>query len=263
MNGSSTTKTDCMQYDLEIGDIAKEVNEKSAVAKEQLEVTEDTSNTSEAEGSLQSVMMNRKNIFATLILIMGACASGAFLAIGIVNAKQNQTTAFDRMAEDFVVKLQGAFNDYEIFGLWLHESCRVKGTSTSTNNVLGICSRQAFRELYEYILSVGLDFQSAQFMPYVPHDKRLAMEAEAREFYEDKYPHVEYRGVVGLFINEEGVKVLPQDEHEFYWPVHYIGECDIVRGTYSIRELTLHPQPLDSGPMVTMIRTHCRQRSSN
>ena len=177
--------------------------------------------------SANSLAQHYKIVFCVLIFLVGACASAAFLAIGILNAQEDKTDEFDRMASEFVVKLQDAFQDYELFGLWIHESCRSRphswtdttrtaATNNSdstavTNNVLGICSREEFRELYEYILSVGVDFQSAQFMPHVRAYQRAAMEAESRGYYGQNFPHVEYRGIVGLFPKEGGgLTVLPQ-----------------------------------------------------
>lgn len=189
-------------------------------------------------GRSGSFFLQRKIVFAALIFVVGAFASGAFLAIGIMYAKNEQASEFERLADDSVVNLQAAFKDYELFGLWIHESCREKGEAYK--NVLGICTRQDFRELYEYIRSVGLDFQSAQFMPYVPHDKREAVEAEARVYYQSRYDHVNYRGIVGLFFDEEGALVLPQDNKEFYWPVHYV---EPVMGNEAAIELDIYSSP--------------------
>lgn len=185
---------------------------------------------------------HRKTIFAVLIFLMGACAAGAFLYNGIVNAQQVQTAEFDQLASEFIVQLENAFKDYELFGLWIKESCRKKSrTSGETSTPLGICSRQDFRELYEYIESAGLEFQSAQYMPYVPRDKRSSVEAEAQAYYEAQYPHVNYRGIVGLFPKDGGgLKVEPQEERDFYWPVHYI---EPVLGNEAAIELDLYSSP--------------------
>ncbi|CAB9527207.1 sensor kinase/phosphatase LuxQ [Seminavis robusta] len=185
----------------------------------------------------------RSIIFAFLIFLVGAGASAAFLSIGILHAKQDQANQFDQLTSEFVVKLQDAFHDYELFGLWIVESCRAREGVSARNgssNVLGICSRQDFRELYIHIRRVGLEFQSAQFMPRVSRDEREAVEASSRSFYKDKYPHVNYRGVVGLFIDDEGVKVEPQDERDFYWPVHYV---EPVVGNEAAIELDLYSSP--------------------
>jgi hypothetical protein len=153
--------------DVESGEISKEGMEEMTPDEDGEAREVNSVGSSETERTLTSfTLRNRKIIFASLILIVGACASAAFLAIGILNAKASQADEFDKLTDEFVVKLQGAFNDYELFGRWIHESCRERGRE---GNLLGICNRQEFHELYEYILSAGPDFQSAQFMPYVPH----------------------------------------------------------------------------------------------
>lgn len=205
----------------------------------QSSANDDTSTSSTSTNNNNHMVYQRKVIFALLIFVVGAAASVAFLSTGIVTAKQDQSDQFSRMASEFVVKLQDAFQDYEMFGLWIHESCRSRGTAESarnpSENTLGICSRQDFKDIYEYIYSVGLDFKSVQFMPLVKRDQREAVEADARAYYEENYPQVGYRGIVGLFPKEGGgLTVLPQEEEDFYWPVHYVGKYKRIQSSANV-----------------------------
>lgn len=194
--------------------------------KRVMDTTDDVSESMDSGNSngKQPVAQHWKTIFALLILLVGACARVAFLSTGFLHAKDNQVDEFDRLADNFAVELVHAFKDYELFGLWIHESCRSRGKAKAGRmEPLGTCSRQDFRELYEHIRSVGLEFQSAQFIPYVRHEDREAVEAEAEAFYEEYYPTINYTGIGGLFPRDgRGLVVLPQEEKEFYWPVHYI-----------------------------------------
>ena len=94
----------------------------------------------------------RVGVFALLIFLVGACASAAFLSIGLTSAYDEKEAQFDRHASEMTTKILDAWSDYELFGLWVHETCRRRAT---VNTTLNICSRQDFHELYEYINSVG------------------------------------------------------------------------------------------------------------
>eukprot|EP00980_Cylindrotheca_fusiformis_P016025 scaffold4715_cov115-Cylindrotheca_fusiformis.AAC.9 len=208
----------------------------------------DGSNTATFPGTSTRQTKQRNMIFALLIFLVGAAASVAYLTRGIIDAKDEQSDQFHSLAAEFVIKLQDVFEDYRLFGLWIHESCRSRGFAETGNsgrnasqNVLGICSRQEFREIHEYITSVGLDFQSIQFMPLVKQEQRDAVEAEARSFYEEEFPDVTYRGIVGFFPNGEGgLEMQPQREEEMYWPVHYI---EPVVGNERAIDLDLYTSP--------------------
>jgi hypothetical protein len=65
------------------------------------------------------------------------------------------------------------------------------------------------------------DFQAAQFDPNITRDERAGAEAEARAFYAQHYPHVEYRGFVG-FETANSTTLEPRSEQDFYFPIHYM-----------------------------------------
>src|SRR3569832_479797 len=110
-------------------------------------------------------------VVAGLVIILGAGTAAAFFALGISSAKQDQEESFGRSETDLVKKIQGAWEDYMNAASWMHGRSRDKNFT-----------REEFRELYEYLVDGGLDFQAAQYDPYVPHDRRPAYEAEAREY---------------------------------------------------------------------------------
>ena len=232
---------------------------------------------------------NHKCIFAILIVFVGAAASSAFVSLGITSSNNEQQLLFGTSATQFAHSLEESFHDYELFGLWIHESCRsspyrttsnydrgmvpppmvsgsdsegaatttttgtVSATATASNTTalsndtstrsssLGLCSRKEFRELYEYVKSVGLNFQSAQFMPNVTHAQRAAIEEDSEMYYQQYYPHVNYRGITGLFPKAVedggGVTIQPQMEQSFYFPVHYV---EPVIGNEAAIELDLY-----------------------
>lgn len=129
---------------------------------------------------------------------------------------------------------EDAWGEYELFGLWLHAACRsspdriIQGQApTASSSNLGICSRDEFRDVYEYIVSFGVEFKVAQLIPFVSAEARIGLESEAREFYAERYPQINYTGLVVRTLDEEGnIVVRPQSEKPFYWPVHYLEPID-------------------------------------
>jgi len=148
-----------------------------------------------------------------LILMLGMIVSGAFLGVGLSAAFQSQNEAFDRNAVDIVNKISNAWNDYVNAAGVIHGRCRSREFT-----------RTDFRELYETLTGGGLAFQAAQFDPNITRDQRASYEQEAREFYAQYYPHVNYRGIVG-FETENSTNLEPRSQQDFYFPIHYMGTC--------------------------------------
>ena len=176
-----------------------------------------SSSSSSSTASQHNPVGHKRLVFSFFIFLVGACAGGAFFLVGFRSAEDEQALLFDTHASKFAKSFQDAWDDYEVFGLWIHESCRPTyehNGPTIEEEDLRICSRTKFRELYEYIISRGLEFQSAQFMPNVTHAQRAEVEESSRTFYNQSYPHVNYRGFVGFFRDDEtgSVSVLPQEE---------------------------------------------------
>ena len=146
----------------------------------------------------------------SFILILGLGVSGAFWGLGISSAIKAQAEAFDRNAIDVVNKIGSSWSDYVNAAAIIHGRCRTR-----------TFSRADFRDLYEYLIGGGLDFQAAQFDPNITREEREYYEEEARQFYAENYPHVEYRGIIG-FEYANSTTLEPRSEQDFYFPIHYM-----------------------------------------
>ncbi|CAB9514998.1 respiration control sensor protein ArcB [Seminavis robusta] len=144
------------------------------------------------------------------ILVLGLAVSGAFLGLGISSALRAQEEAFDRNAVDLVNKISTSWSDYVNAAAILHGRCRGR-----------TFSRQDFREVYEYLTGGGLQFQAAQFDPNITHQDRAYYEQEAREFYAQYYPHIDYRGIIG-FNYDNSTTLDPRNNASYYFPIHYM-----------------------------------------
>jgi len=158
---------------------------------------------------LSFAVSSSKNVWFTIIFVvcLGAATSAAFLAVGIQAENEVQDDEFARSALDLVKKIESAWEDYVTAAAWIHGQCRDR-----------TFTRRDFREMYEYLLSGGLDFQAAQFDPNVTHDEREQYEQEAREFYAEKYPHVQYQGFMGINY-ENSTEVEQRHDASFYFPI--------------------------------------------
>jgi len=166
----------------------------------------------DGESVNSSVQVRRRSnmIIMTLIIFLGIATCGAFLAVGITSAMQDQRNQFNRHADDLVSRIHKALEDYVTAAAWIHDRCRDRNFT-----------RTDFLQLYEYLIDSGLDFQAAQFDPNITNAERPAAEAEARKYYEANYPSVKYRGFVG-FNYANSTTLEPRMEAPFYFPVHYM-----------------------------------------
>lgn len=172
-----------------------------------------------------------KRLLTVFILLFGLGASSAFLALGIVTYNHDSNRDFNKQAEELAFTVSSVFREYELFGQWIVQSCvksYVKTTDVSIQDDvaarLGFCTRDEFRNIYDNIAAVGLDFQSAQLLPKVELDEREAIESEAQEYYLENYGTVDYKGITETTTDPEtGAQVLvPRTEQPFYFPVHYV-----------------------------------------
>ena len=156
-----------------------------------------------------SVVIERKSLWliTLLIVVMGVATSSAFLIVGVRSANSAQEDEFERSAQDLVQKIQSAWNDYVTAASWIHGRCRDREFD-----------RKEFREIYEYLVAGGLDFQAAQFDPNITHAEREFYEEEARAFYAENYPHIEYRGIIG-FNYDNSTTLDPRNDAPFYLPI--------------------------------------------
>lgn len=160
--------------------------------------------------SIKETVRNRPGLVVFLIMILGLGASTAFIAVGLGGAKQEQNDKFAANAVDITRSIEQQFDRYVTAAMYVHHYCRHR-----------TFSRQDFRDLYESLIEDGLDFKAMQFDPNVTRDERAGYEAEAREYYAQNYPHVNYRGFLGF---DDGLEngLVPTGESDFYFPIHYM-----------------------------------------
>ena len=144
------------------------------------------------------------------ILVIGLAVTAAFLVVGISSAVDAQNVQFERSALDLINKISGSWKDYEHATLVIHNRCRDRNFT-----------RAQFRDLYEYLIAEGLQFQAAQFEPNITHAERVAAEQEAREYFAQNYKHIDYQGIVGFNVGNE-TSPQPRWDAPFYFPIHYM-----------------------------------------
>ena len=177
---------------------------------------------------------SHKGIFTAVILLLGAAASAAFLCIGIISSMQEDKEQFEHEAEELAHSIKAAMQEYDLFGLWVHQACFRRAQrnpaipiTTDLAGHLGLCTRQEFADLYVHLNSRGangLKFQSVQFMPQIYHYERQALEQEAAAYYAKHYPDYEYLGITDPQFNAttNQLMLLPRSNATVYWPVHYV-----------------------------------------
>lgn len=125
-------------------------------------------------------ILDRTLIFSILIFLIGLGVSAAFLGLGLRGADSDKRLLFERQASEIIKAIEGTWNDFEIAGLWIHENCRSSADQKDTNLPRGICSREDFLELFEYLLSTELEFEAIAWVPNVTHVDRAIMEEASR-----------------------------------------------------------------------------------
>ena len=172
---------------------------------------------------------NNKWITVGIIVFIGAAASAAFFSLGISGAKNESNKQFTQRATELTFAIQSAAHDYQLFGLWIHESCHKSFNVTDvpleedTAAHLGFCSRDEFRRLHEYIVSAGVEVQAIEYVPNITHSARATVEAEAKSFYQENYPHFDYQGFKRVVPDAEpGLRIKEEKELDFYFTLHYV-----------------------------------------
>jgi signal transduction histidine kinase len=149
-----------------------------------------------------------------LIIVFGLVACACFIVFGVTAANNDQRQQFQRVADEFISHIEAAFEEYRAAGLWIHQACHNRNIS-----------RVEYGELYEHLTSHGLDVLGANMVFNITDDEREAMEQEARQFYGEFYPELEYNGIVGLEpdnSSDTGYSVQPRSQQPFYYAVHLI-----------------------------------------
>jgi hypothetical protein len=192
----------------------------------------------------------RRVLFSMMILLVGCGAGGAFYGLGISQANKSEAIFFQRKASDVVQSILEAWSDYELYGLWIHESCRPK--SSRINGT--ICTREEFSQLVEYINSKGLKYQALEFMRNTSHDDRQQLEESSRQFYAQNYPNINYTGMTGFVPSQDGSSLTlgPQPPAPYYFPVHYI---EPIAGNERAIDLNTYSNPINKRIIDTAVET--------
>lgn len=192
-------------------------------------VTSESSQVERSKSGKQRNFFHDKIRFTTLILLLGAAVSGAFIALGVVNAKHSSEQDFKKRASDIVFQVKASWNDYVLFTKWVRESCQkpfvrdhnvIMGEDPS--HAFGYCTYEEFDKIYEYVLSEGLTFQALQYVPNVTDAQRPYIEAYANKYFDKYYP--------GQVSNREFMQFVPDpapgqppfepsDHRPFYFPL--------------------------------------------
>ncbi|KAG7354541.1 PAS domain containing protein [Nitzschia inconspicua] len=143
------------------------------------------------------------------VLILGTATASAFVAIGIKGSRESIQLEFTRSARTSVATMKDTFEKYVNAVALIHARCRHRDFT-----------RREFRELYEYMIASELHFKAMQFSPNVTHAKRAEVEEEARVFYAEHYPHIDYQGIRGF--NGNDTTLSPRWNQSFYFPIHYM-----------------------------------------
>ena len=216
--------------------------------EESASVSNRSNSSSPSVNQMLLLVHHRRLWLAAGIVMIGAIAGTALLVTGVVAAQQDQTNAFDRLATEITTSIEDAWQDYEMVGLWIHESCGSRRSSSSSslaNNSttlgLDICTREEFHKLYRYIQSHGIEFSVMNFLPNVTHAQRAALEEESRSYLASHYPDTisNYQGITGLFINQttgQNSRTV-QPPEPYYFPVHYL---EPVEGNVAALDLNIY-----------------------
>lgn len=167
------------------------------------------------DASRELLLLKRKTFLcAAVVLLLAIAGAVTFMVLGVRSAEIAAGSNFEMRANELALSIESTWKDYEHATLSIHNYCRRERNTT----------RKEFRELYEYLLAGGLEFESAQCSPNVTHAERPAYEEEARLFYKENYPSINYTGIIGFVPdNVTGeLMVLPSPERPFYFPVHYL-----------------------------------------
>jgi signal transduction histidine kinase/CheY-like chemotaxis protein len=170
-----------------------------------------------------------KWIIIGLIACIGAGASAAFISLGILGVKNDNVEEFRQRSTELTFDIQSAAHDYELLGLWIHESCHKSFNTTEVPLEedhaahFGFCSRDEFKRLYDYVVKSEIKVQAIQYVPNITHAARATVEAQAKAYYEKNYPHYDYDGFKRVVpAAESGLRIKEEKELDFYMTLHYI-----------------------------------------
>jgi hypothetical protein len=174
------TNGDTAESTNNISDSSRKCPSTAATKKRTTAIFSDYSQVRHSTGTPQPNSADRAMAFSILIALIGVGVSAAFFGLGLRGAENDKTLQFESQASKIIKAVEGKWNDFEVAGLWIHEACRSSANQKDTHLARGICSREDFLELYEYLVSTGLDFQAIAWVPNVTHVDRIILEDESR-----------------------------------------------------------------------------------
>lgn len=170
--------------------------------------------------------LDRTAGFAILITLIGAGVSSAFLALGLSGAQRDQDLQFHRQASEVVLGVKTSWESYVGAALWIHEACRSTADQSTTIGIsTKICSREDFKELYEYLLAEeDLTLAAIGFAPWLERDDRAAAQQEATDYYSQNYPGIPYFGFTGFetMPGSNETVIWLRSEQQQYLPIQYL-----------------------------------------
>ena len=163
------------------------------------------------------VVKQRAFLTSAVLILLSVAGCTAFVVSGLNQARAVAEETFERRAIELVQLIESTWRDYEYATLSAHNYCR------RTRNT----SREEFRDFYLYLLGGGLKFESVQCSPNVTHAQRPVLEENARAFYSQYYPTIDYQGIIGFIpdpnsTNPNDLIVVPSPDLHFYFTVHYL-----------------------------------------
>lgn len=130
-------------------------------------------------------------LISLLIVLAGLVIGASVLGLEIHDQIQTQSDRFHTVAGEAFLKFESAMDDYKVSGLWLHQACHNRNMSF-----------EAFRELYQYVTSTGLEFQGVSCAFNVNADERPILEEQSTTYLAKKYPNFNYTGFTGCVTEE-------------------------------------------------------------
>ena len=159
-------------------------------------------------------------LIVAFIMLVGVSASAAILGFGLPSSENDERREFNRIADDLQQQFDTAIHDYLVAGLWIHDACHD-----------GQKSQEDFHLLYQSLKETGLEYQAVSFALNITTEERPFYENHTRDFVDDKYPELNYNGVVGFESDPVTgeVTVRPRGPDSFYYIVHYVEPLDDVK----------------------------------
>ena len=172
-------------------------------------------------------------VVAFVIIFLGMTVAAILCFFGIRAEKNDRIEAFQRNSVVTVSQIEASFDDYVNVASLVHARMRHRPSFNATAHEEASKTyeadymswskelRQDFHELYQYVESSGLKFKSIQFDPNITWAERSIAEEEARSYYAENYPELNYAGFRGF--NGESTELEPRWWNQsFYFPIHYM-----------------------------------------